>query len=206
MRPDEKKVLFKNGTLSLEGMYFRGEASEAIVICHPHPLMGGSMHNNVVEAIQRVFAGRGLSTLRFNFRGAGQSTGAYDEGRGEQDDITAACEFVKANGAGSVLLAGYSFGAWVCHNWLKKKRENLGRVIMVSPPDKYFPFDWSGFAHEIGLIVCGDEDSFCDTERLMKQAAKLSATFAIVAGADHFYSGNEVDLEKILVKFYTEKK
>ncbi len=205
MDTDEKKVLFKNGALTLEGLYRHGSLNEAVVICHPHPQMGGSMFNNVVEAIQNVFATKGFSTLRFNFRGVGQSAGNYDEGRAEQDDISAACDYVTQRGAKKIVIAGYSFGAWVCHNWLKSKREDIHRVIMVSPPDRYFPFEWRGFAHEIGLIICGDEDAFCNMEALMKEARNLSATFALVSGADHFYSGNEPDLEKILLKYYLQK-
>ncbi len=205
MKTGEKEVLFKNGRQMLQGMYLQGDSVAAALVCHPHPLMGGSMDNNVVEAIQTAFARQGLSTLRFNFRGVGKSTGVYDEGRGERDDITAACDFLAAQGSPKIVLAGYSFGAWVCHHWLKENRKDLEGVIMVSLPDRYFRFDWNGFVHEIGLIVCGDEDPFCDVENLMKQAGKLSATFALVAGADHFYSGNEADLEKILRKYYLQK-
>ena len=206
MKTDEKEVLFKNSRQTLQGMYFQRASDSAALVCHPHPLMGGSMDNNVVEAIQKTFSGQGLSTLRFNFRGVGKSTGVYDEGRGERDDITAACDFLAAQGVQKIFLAGYSFGAWVCHHWLKENREHLEGVIMISPPDKYFRFDWNAFAHDIGLIVCGDEDPFCDLENLMRRARNLSATFALVAGADHFYSGNEGDLEKIVLKFYSEKK
>ena len=75
------------------------------VICHPHPLFGGSMYNNVVEAIEEGFVLSGLSTLRFNFRGVGDSEGAYDEGNGEVNDVIAACTFMRdLLGAGSRLV------------------------------------------------------------------------------------------------------
>ncbi len=83
----EEKVFWNNGSLKIEGMLWRSSLENGVVICHPHPLMGGSMHNNVVEAIRDIFALHNYTTLRFNFRGAGNSTGSYDEGRGEQEDI-----------------------------------------------------------------------------------------------------------------------
>ena len=86
-----------------------------VVICHPHPLFGGSMYNNVVEAVEEGFVLSGFSTLRFNFRGVGDSEGAYDEGNGEVNDVIAACKFMRdlPGAGGRLVLAGYSFGAWV---------------------------------------------------------------------------------------------
>ncbi len=92
----------------------RGQAGGA-VICHPHPQFGGSMHNNVVESIEEGFVLSGFSTLRFNFRGVGYSEGTYDEGNGEIRDVVAACTFMRnlIDHEGRLVLAGYSFGAWV---------------------------------------------------------------------------------------------
>ena len=81
------------------------------MIRHPHPLMGGSVYNNVVEAIQGAFAAVNYSTLRFNFRGAGKSTGVYDEGIDEKEDIIAAGEYLEKLGVKKLLLADYSFVA-----------------------------------------------------------------------------------------------
>ena len=83
----EEKVYMKNDLLILKDCWHKASGEKGVVICHPHSLMGGSMYNNVVEAIQEAFAAENYSTLRFNFRGVGGSTGIYDEGRGEQEDI-----------------------------------------------------------------------------------------------------------------------
>ena len=77
----EEKIYIKNGSEIIEGMFSRASGEKGVVICHPHSLMGGSMYNNVVEAAQEAFAAENFSTLRFNFRGVGGSTGVYDEGR-----------------------------------------------------------------------------------------------------------------------------
>src|SRR6202045_4431189 len=95
----------------------RGDAAPpplAAVVCHPHPLFGGTMHNKVVYQTAKTIHRFGLPVLRFNFRGAGSSEGAHDEGRGEQDDVSAALDFLAAQYPGApLLLAGFSFGSWV---------------------------------------------------------------------------------------------
>src|SRR6266404_6343920 len=94
----------------------------AAAVCHPHPLFGGTMHNKVVYQTAKTLHRFGLPVLRFNFRGAGLSEGAHDEGRGELGDVSAALDFLAAEYPGApILLAGFSFGSWVglragCHD------------------------------------------------------------------------------------------
>ncbi len=90
----EERIFIKNDSLIIEGLLHKSSGERGVIICHPHPLMGGSMYNNVVEAIQEAFAAENFSTLRFNFRGVGGSTGIYDEGRGEVGDILSAREYL----------------------------------------------------------------------------------------------------------------
>src|SRR5260370_23889912 len=113
----EERVTFKSSDLTLEGMIaYPGGAGphRAAVVCHPHPLYGGSMYNNVVDAVLEALHARGFATLRFSFRGVGQSEGEFDNGKGEADDAIAAIHFltaqkgVRTDGA---VLAGYSYGA-----------------------------------------------------------------------------------------------
>ena len=84
------------------------------IVCHPHPLGGGTMHNKVVFKVAQTLQTLGMPALRFNFRGVGHSTGSYDEGRGEMDDVRYALEFLSHRYPGlPVILAGFSFGAYV---------------------------------------------------------------------------------------------
>ena len=109
------EVDVRHGT-RLEALLALPESPSAgLVVCHPHPLYGGDMHNPVVVRASEVAQGLGLATLRFNFRGVGASTGVHDEGKGEQDDVLAALDMLAARlPAGRQLgLAGYSFGSWV---------------------------------------------------------------------------------------------
>ena len=88
------RTVIIEGPERLEGVLHEGAGSGGAVICHPHPLYGGSMRNDVVEAMQEGFSKAGFTTLRFNFRGVGSSTGRYDEGVGEIEDLVAACRFL----------------------------------------------------------------------------------------------------------------
>ncbi len=109
-----KRVII-TGEERLEGVLREGAGKGGVVICHPHPLYGGSMWNNVVDALETGFFQAGFSTLKFDFRGVGASTGRYDEGAGEMRDAAAACRYLEEHTGGGerLVLAGYSFGAWV---------------------------------------------------------------------------------------------
>jgi alpha/beta superfamily hydrolase len=205
----EEKVYWNNVSLKIEGMFWKNSGENGVVICHPHPLMGGSMHNNVVEAIRDAFALQNYATLRFNFRGAGKSTGNYDEGRGEQTDILSAHEFLKKNGIEKIFLVGYSFGAWVGSKVLEQFNQLFVASILISPPLNYFDFKWNDLKNKIDLLVCGDRDQFCDAEVLRKQAKIINSPMETIYETDHFYSGKEKELIDILLKYivkYNEKK
>lgn len=201
----EDHVFWKNGVLKAEGLYRPATGEHGVLICHPHPLMGGSMHNNVVETVQKVFSAHGYATLRFNFRGVGSSSGTYDEGRGEKQDIVSGCDFLKSHGVTQIVLAGYSFGAWVACRLLADGGLYNSNIILISPPDKYFDFDWSYETPAVKLIVCGDSDMFCDPDALRKKALQLGAEFVMLGGTDHFYSGREGMLAGVLKKYLEEK-
>jgi alpha/beta superfamily hydrolase len=194
----EEKIYIKNGPLIIEGLICKAPREKGVVICHPHSLMGGSMYNNVVDALQKAFAAENYSTLRFNFRSVGGSTGVYDEGRGEKKDILAACEYLKKHGLTKLILAGYSFGAWVGSKVLEENKNPFASSICVSPPIDYFNFNWDNLTDKINLFICGDCDQFCSLDVLIKIAQKINSPVKIIRGADHFYLGKEKELTDIL--------
>ena len=115
---EEVICITSTNDIRLEGVLDRQQAEKAVVLTHPHPLYGGNMDVPLIGLMARCFQSAGIATLRFNFRGTGGSTGEYDNGRGEQDDVLVACEFLTDLGYDQLILAGYSFGAWVnapCH-------------------------------------------------------------------------------------------
>lgn len=196
----EKQILFKSKGLKIEGLYAPSAGSKGVVIAHPHPLMGGSMRNNVVDVLVSSFYQNGFSTLRLNFRGTGLSEGTYDSGIGEQEDIKGAAAFLEENGKGDIHLAGYSFGAWVITK-LIAGGYTPSDVVMVSPPVDFLPFDFDGLKGRIGLIICGDSDQFCPVDRLREIAGEAGCSFEVVAGADHFYWGKESGIANCLNEY-----
>ncbi len=201
----EERTKIKNGSLMIEGLFHRFSGTKGLVICHPHSLMGGSMYNNVVETIQETFATEEISTMRFNFRGVGGSTGSYDEGRGEQQDILAVCEYLKKSGLTELLFAGYSFGAWVGSKVLEDQNILFSTSIFVAPPISYFDFEWEKLKGRVDLIICGERDPFCSLNVLTREAKKINVPLEIIRGGDHFYMGRENELAEILKKFIVKK-
>src|SRR5260221_12409425 len=110
-------VSFRSGDLTLEGLLANpGRGAAAAVVCHPHPMYGGSMYNNVVDAMLAAMWQLGYATLRFNFRGVGASEGEHDGGIGEDDDAASAIAFLRSQPGvrkGEAVMAGYSFRATV---------------------------------------------------------------------------------------------
>ena len=200
----EEAVMFEAGGIRLEGRVAPGTGRGGAVVSHPHPQMGGCMDNNVVEAVCEGFQRLGFSTLRFNFRGTGQSEGRYDEGRGEQDDLRAAVDFLAARTSAPVFLCGYSFGAWVTASLYA--REPLPyRLLLVSPPIDLLEAPFEPLADGLVGVICGDRDAFCDIRELTKRLERINLMPHVMAGADHFYIGHEealaITIEKILIPF-----
>jgi uncharacterized protein len=194
----EEKIHIKNGSLIIEGLLGKVPGEKGVVICHPHSLMGGSMYNNVVEALQKAFAVENYSTLRFNFRGVGGSTGVYEEGVGETKDVLAVCNHLKKLGLTKLFLAGYSFGAWVGSKVLEENGNPFSAAICISPPIDYFNFNWDNLKDKINLLICGDCDQFCSLDVLIRKAQKINSPVETIRGADHFYMGKEKELTDIL--------
>jgi alpha/beta superfamily hydrolase len=201
MNVGEEKIFFDVGSVRIEGLLGLAEGDRAAVVSHPHPLYGGTMYNNVVEALVEAFQSLGFTTLRFNFRGVGKSTGDYDEGIGEIQDVAAAIAYINDKGKTMVTLVGYSFGAWV-----NARLNHKGKVedsILIAPPVSYFSFDFIGKEDHFGLVVCGDHDDFCEVETLQALLDKCGTkgVLKIMPNADHFLVGREEELKKIVKQY-----
>lgn len=157
------------------------------------------MHNNVVETLVETYAAAGYRTLRFNFRGVGASEGSYDEGKGEQQDIQAAVNYVRERGATQIVVAGYSFGAWVIAQSLKGLTQVQG-ITMVSPPVGFLDFGIPRPDERIGLVIVGDHDDFALVDTVRKYAASWNsdAQCTVIPGANHFYSAHSADIRTVL--------
>ena len=198
----EERIFFEAVGLKIEGLLENLRGEKGVVISHPHPLYGGSMHNNVVKAVAQAYRDQGYSTLRFNFRGVENSEGDYDNGKGEQQDVHAALRYLTQLGKTKIDLAGYSFGAWVNALGIDAFKE-AGRLIMVSPPVSFIDFNFLGYSSKIKLIICGTRDEIAEYKMVEKMLPKWNdqAVFRVIQGADHFYSGCEEDLIDIVGEF-----
>ncbi len=195
---DETAVTFASGDLTLEGLIATpgGDVTRAAVVCHPHPMYGGSMYNNVVEAVLDALWARGYATLRFNFRGVEASEGEYDGGEGECEDARAAVRFIADRArVKTVMLAGYSFGASVA------LRAGLADPSVTSIIAVALPVAMAGGAAVPSsakpvLLVSGDRDSYSPLEPLRAMAEKIgdAARLEVISGADHFFGGFESQL------------
>ena len=197
-------VTFASGSLQLEGIYTApAGASRAAVICHPHPLYGGNMHNNVVLAVEAGLHASGHATLRFNFRGAGRSQGGYEGGAGEMDDVRAAvAEVLRRSGFARCTLAGYSFGAMMVVQ-TATAIDAADRLIIVAPPLSFAGMEPLATCARPKLILAGDRDQYCslpDLDRAL-MAVPSPQRKTILRGADHFFGGFEDDLTAAIAAF-----
>lgn len=198
----ESRITFPCGDLTLEGLIAlpEGEASGAAVVCHPHPMYGGSMHNNVVEAVLEALWRRRFATLRFNFRGVGDSQGEYEGGEGELDDARTAVAVLAGKAAvRTVMLAGYSFGASVSLR-AGLSEPAVSRLLLVALPVAGMNSDPGDSGSKPVLLVSGDRDPYSPVEPLRRLASKLGsrARLKILAGADHFFGGYEAQLSALV--------
>jgi len=195
----EKTVFFNSAGLELEGLLEGESGDRAVVVTHPHPLYGGEMHNPVVEIIAREYRKAGYSTLRFNFRGVGNSRGNYDDGRGEQQDVLAALSHVAGMGFNHIDLAGYSFGVWV-NAHADPVAAGYERMVMVSPPVAFMDFSRVSALPRLFLVVAGSRDDVAPPEMIRKYlpAWNPATRLEIIPGADHFYTGALDALEDVL--------
>jgi alpha/beta superfamily hydrolase len=198
----EERVFIPSKGLKLEGLMDGAPSEGAVVVTHPHPVYGGQMHNNVVESVVRVYRRQGYGTLRFNFRGVGQSEGTYDNGDGEQDDVRAALEYLYGMGKISIDLAGYSFGAWVNARGLNSF-SHVKRLIMISPPVNFMDFSFLEYNPMIRLVITGSDDVLAPSAIIEKmlQVWNPEAELKIIQGADHFYWGNSGEIESAVKSF-----
>jgi len=174
------------------------EARAAAVVCHPHPLFGGTMHNKVVHAAAEAIVDCGLPVLRFNFRGAGGSGGTHDGGRGEQDDLRAVLDHLSRLYPGQpLLLAGYSFGAYValvvgCGDPRAKA------LIGIGLPVNLVPFGFLRACDRPLTLIQGDQDAFGLLPLVIALAAHVpgGARVVVIQGAAHNFAGHLDELAR----------
>lgn len=200
--PGEHRLMLPGPSGSIEAILHLPETPPhaLLLICHPHSLMGGSLDNKVVSTLHRAGRDAGLVTLRFNFRGVGASTGVFDVGVGEQEDLLAVLGWVGERlSCRRLMLAGFSFGAFVAAmawpralaaGWL------AGRLILVAPPVTRFPL--AGHILPIDArVIYGDADEVVDPLAIASWLASQPNVLPVnvLSGAGHFFHGRLTELK-----------
>lgn len=196
----ESSVAFESTGACLEGRLERIDPKSAAVISHPHPLYGGNMENPVVQTLQSAYRKNGYSTLRFNFRGVGRSGGNFDEGRGEGEDLAAACSYLESLGFSNIALTGYSFGAWVCARSAARLKPD--HMILVAPPAAMMDFSTIPPLASLRMVVTGSRDAFAPPGLLapLVKNWRQNAELIVIEGADHFFLAHLHELEEAVKK------
>lgn len=171
-------------------------SSRVALVCHPHPLYGGSLSNKVVHMSARALQELGMATLKFNFRGVGRSAGTFDEGRGETDDACCAYDAIRARFPHApVVVVGFSFGSFIAYKLTQLRA--VERLILIAPPVQRFDFERSPPPSIPWSIIQGDRDDLVDHEAVLRWSTTLTPPprVDLLSGAEHFFHGRMSDLK-----------
>lgn len=204
VRGEEQAMLRGPAGLLDARIFGPADATHAVVVCHPHPLYGGSMHSPVPLSIARALAERPRTAfLRFNFRGVPASEGEHDHGVGEIDDVAVAIALLRSRfSRASLSVCGHSFGSWV---GLRAAARDGGvdRVALVGPSIRFFQFspdDGAPFRGRL-MVFIGDEDEYCDPDEASALAQTIGAELRMFPGFDHHFLKSRRTLAEAVVPF-----
>ena len=196
----------------LEALLNQGspDATHAAVVCHPHPLYGGTLHNKVVFHAMKALNQFGFPVLRFNFRGAGLSHGEHDAGQGEIEDVRTALDWLDREYHLPLIFAGFSFGAAVglraaCPDPRVQAIVALGTPI--SPiDDRSYDYAFLQTCTKPKLFVSGSRDQFASKARLEALVSSLAdpKKLVIIEAADHFFEGRLREMREAIEKWIRE--
>jgi alpha/beta superfamily hydrolase len=196
---DKRFVNGPAGQIQVRVMEPASESRALAIICHPHPLHGGTLDNKIVHQLAKSFVDLGAVSVRFNFRGVGQSDGEYDEGRGEKADLLAVVEWVRQHWPGLPLwLAGFSFGGFIALDAAQSLQPDW--LVTVAPAVNYFPDQPASLSGINWLLIYGDADDivpWSGVEAWLGRQA-LAPETVCVEGAGHFFHGRLNELRDIV--------
>ncbi|MDQ6957131.1 MAG: alpha/beta fold hydrolase [Mariprofundaceae bacterium] len=196
-----EKLFLQGAAGKLQALYQPGKAGKpAIVVCHPHPLYGGTMRNKVVYWIARAFEDQGFSVLRFNFRGVEQSEGVWDEGNGESEDVITALDYLHMKHPDSPLwLAGFSFGTYA---GLKAAKQDarVERMFAIAPAVNLWSFDFMQGETRPLTVISGTADEIVPFKQVQLWINSMPShvDFHAIDGAGHFFPQHMNDMTDCL--------
>lgn len=207
-----EKVNVENNNITLEAEYYAGSPNNqiSVLLCHPHPMYGGTMHNNVVSGVFNALKKQHIPCLRFNFRGIGHSTGIYSGGSGELEDVSSCVDYlVNEKDQESVLICGYSYGAAIGCSVVEYSDEIIG-FIAISFPWDFMGKDYKSLSQtsKPKLFIQGTRDTIANFSSFNNHydTYEEPKDKVIIEGADHFYRGYESQVGSEVIEFYREIK
>ncbi len=196
MAGEIKSLLLPGPAGKLEALLNTGSlhATHTGLVCHPHPLHGGTMHNKVVYNAMKALNTLGLPVLRFNFRGAGLSEGTHDHGRGEEEDVRAALDWLDREFHLPIIFAGFSFGAAVGLRAACPDQRVVGAIALGMPVEaegRSYAYSFLRECAKPKLFISGANDQYGPLPELRKVVASVSEPrqFIVIEGAGHFFEG-----------------
>lgn len=172
------------------------------ICCHPHPQFGGTLTNKVIYTAARTLASAGIVSIRFNFRGIGQSQGVYDDGIGEQQDLAKVVEWARQQYPDrDLVLVGFSFGAFISIS--QATALNCSQLISIAPPIGRMDFSAINVPSCRWIIIQGDDDELVDYKQVEQWVSQLSTSpkLTIMSGVSHFFHRRLVDLRSEIDRF-----
>ena len=206
----QSSVVFESKDAMLEGVIASPEGASGpfpgVVVCHPHPLFGGTMDNNVVMAMCQALVEEGFATLRFNFRGVGRSEGSFTEGEKEREDVRAALGLLRewpGVNKKRIGLAGYSFGASMVLTGLSRYKAAKA-FVLVSPPLGSLDNLDVGKDKRAKLFILGERDRLVPYPSLKEKIDSFNSTaeLHLVPGADHSWRNYEREAAEQTASFF----
>ena len=204
VRPPAERVTLAGPAGALEAIIetpLGFDGKRCAVICHPHPVYGGTMDNKVVTVTARALQEAGIATARFNFRGVGGSAGVFDDGRGETDDALAVADWATARWPGArLMVAGFSFGSFVAFQLAGRRA--VERLITIAPPVRRFNFAELPVPGVPWVVIQGDKDELVDIDAVLDwvRTAPSPPAVVVIEGAEHFFHGRLNDLRTAVLE------
>jgi uncharacterized protein len=189
--------------VNAEGLLERGQADglhAAVVIAHPHPQFGGTMHTKAIFQSAKAFSRIGCAVLRFNFRGVGTSDGSFDNGTGETDDFRAALDFMHKRYPGVPLWsAGMSFGAWISLT-AGTADPRVSALVGIAPPLSRYDFEPVRISTKPKFFLQGERDELCPLKEMQAFYARAAdpKELVVIDAADHLFDGKLVELAEAI--------
>ena len=205
----QRKRLNIGGPVGNIDAYLEGPttASKVVVICHPHPLHGGTMDNKVVTTIARLFHSFGLASIRFNFRGVGSSEGEHDSAVGEIDDALSVVADAKQTNLQVAAVAGFSFGGFIAYRVAQQIQDELSATVLVAPAINKYQQEPTNSRFSTPLMVAqGLADDVIEPEGVEQwlQSVKGPTQYLTFTDAGHFFHGQLVELKSVLAESLME--